>query len=78
MHPILRAMPLGILWALALLPAALASAAAQVTVVDEGTFTITVGGVRAGREDFSIRRSTAQEGGFFAQGTILRGEPYHK
>lgn len=74
MHPILRAMPLGILWALALLPAALASAAAQVTVVDEGTFTITVGGERAGREDFSIRRSTAQEGGFFAQGTIVRGE----
>lgn len=74
MHPILRATPLGVLSALALLPAARSSAAAQVALVDEGTFTITVGGVRAGREDFSIRRSTAQEGGFIAQGTILRGE----
>lgn len=48
--------------------------AAQVVVVDEGTFTITVAGARAGREDFSIRRSTSLEGGYFAQGTSLRGD----
>ncbi len=59
---------------LAILSGTAASARAQVVVIDEGTFTITVAGVRAGREDFSIRRSTAAEGGFFAQGTVLRGE----
>jgi hypothetical protein len=32
---------------------------AQVTTVDEGSFTITRGGVAAGREDFSIRSSVA-------------------
>ena len=69
-----RAKPRSVLPALALLTVALSGAGAQVVVVDEGTFTITVAGVRAGREDFSIRRSTAQQGGFFAQGTILRGE----
>ncbi|MCE9600972.1 MAG: hypothetical protein K8S21_02000 [Gemmatimonadetes bacterium] len=64
----------------ALLPALVAlalvgaDARAQVLVVDEGTFTVTIAGVRAGREDFSIRRSTALEGGYLAQGTILRGE----
>lgn len=74
MYRNLRAALLGGLSATALLAVALTGAAAQVVVVDEGTFTITVGGERAGREDFSIRRSTSQEGGFFAQGTILRGE----
>lgn len=59
---------------LVVLSGAATSADAQVFVIDEGTFTITVAGVRAGREDFSIRRSTAKEGGFFAQGTVLRGE----
>lgn len=49
-------------------------ARAQVIVVDEGTFSVTIAGVRAGREDFSIRRSTALEGGYVAQGTVLRGE----
>jgi hypothetical protein len=46
--------------------------AAQVTVVDEGTFSILIAGARAGREDFSIRRTT--EGSFVAQGNVLRGD----
>jgi hypothetical protein len=50
----------------ALLCAALVStasaAAAQVTTVDEGSFTVSRGGVRIGREDFAIRR-TASAGG---------------
>ena len=45
---------------------------AQVTVVDEGTFTLLSRGVRAGREDFSIRRTTG--GGILAQGNLLRGD----
>jgi len=63
-----------LLVALALLAAAPSGGTAQVVVVDEGTFTISVAGARVGREDFSIRRSTSQQGGFFAQATILRGE----
>lgn len=63
-----------VLPALAALSAGAGSAAAQVVVVDEGTFTVSVAGARAGREDFSIRRSTALEGGYFAQATVLRGE----
>lgn len=50
----------------ALLGAALLGAAptsaAQVTTLDEGSFTVTRGGVRIGREDFAIRR-TASAGG---------------
>ena len=38
------------------------SAAAQVTTVDEGSFTITVNGARAGREDFRIRSTPAANG----------------
>jgi len=60
--------------ALAALTAGARSSAAQVVVIDEGTFTVSVAGARAGREDFSIRRSTALEGGYFAQATVLRGE----
>lgn len=48
---------------------------AQVTVIDEGTFTLSVAGERIGREDFSIR--TTRSGGvvsFVAQGTVLTGE----
>jgi hypothetical protein len=58
-----------------LLPLLLASTplSAQVVVVDEGIFSITVGGERVGREDFSIRRSIA-DGGYVAQGNVLRGE----
>ena len=63
-----------LLTALAALVTAGTNVGGQVLVVDEGTFTVTIAGVRAGREDFSIRRSTAQEGGYFAQGTVLRGE----
>jgi len=44
---------------------------AQVVVVDEGIFTITVGGTRVGREDFSIRRSLV-DGALTAQGNVLR------
>ena len=48
---------------------------AQVTIIDEGSFTLSVAGERVGREDFSIR-STRSSGGisFVAQGTVLRGE----
>lgn len=45
---------------------------AQVTIVDEGTFSITVAGVRVGREDFSIRRTAL--GTLVAQGNVLRGD----
>jgi hypothetical protein len=45
---------------------------AQVTVVDEGTFSLLTRGTRTGREDFSIRRTTG--GGIVAQGNLLRGD----
>ena len=38
------------------------AAAAQVTTVDEGSFTITVNGARAGREDFRIRSTPSANG----------------
>jgi hypothetical protein len=37
-------------------------AAAQVTTIDEGSFTITVNGARAGREDFRIRSTPSANG----------------
>jgi hypothetical protein len=40
------------------------------TVVDEGSFTITVAGARSGRETFVIRR-TAGADGYLASGTVL-------
>ena len=47
----------------ALSSAALASvSAAQVTTIDEGSFTITVNGARAGREDFRIRSTPGANG----------------
>ncbi|MBL8996835.1 MAG: hypothetical protein JNL44_05915 [Gemmatimonadetes bacterium] len=50
-------------------------AAAQSRVVDEGTFSLFVGGVRVGREDFSIRTvGGGASAGFVAQGNVLRGE----
>ncbi len=66
----LTATPL--LFAALTLAAPVGSAHAQVTVVDEGTFSLVVGGTRIGREDFSIRRTTG--GGIVAQGNILRGD----
>lgn len=64
--------------ALALLAVALAAstAAAQVTVLDEGTFSHSVAGTRIGREDFSVRatRSAAPGGSFVAQANVLEGE----
>ncbi|MBX3133482.1 MAG: hypothetical protein KF689_08885 [Gemmatimonadaceae bacterium] len=48
---------------------------AQVTVLDEGTFSHLVNGVRAGREDFSIRAARAAPGAtFVAQANVLAGE----
>jgi hypothetical protein len=48
---------------------------AQVTVIDEGTFTLLVGGERVGREDFSIRAARGAGGAaFVAQGSMLAGE----
>ena len=51
------------------------AAEAQMRLLDEGTFSLFVGGVRVGREDFSIRGSTG--GGalrYVAQGNVLLGE----
>jgi hypothetical protein len=62
----------GILIAAVILAMPVASLDAQVTVVDEGTFSLLVRGTRIGREDFSIRRTTG--GGLVAQGNLLRGD----
>lgn len=59
--------------ALAALAGAAPAAAAQVVVVDEGIFTISIAGERVGREDFSIRRNVT-DGGLVAQGNVLRAE----
>lgn len=51
------------------------AASAQVLILDEGTFTHTVGGTRVGREDFSVR--TVRGGGgavYIAQANVLAGE----
>lgn len=62
--------------ALAFLVIAIArSATAQVLILDEGTFTHSVGGTRVGREDFSVR--TVRGGGaavYIAQANVLAGE----
>jgi len=63
-------------FALVFLALAVAQAAsAQVLILDEGTFTHTVGGTRVGREDFSVR--TVRGGGgavYIAQANVLAGE----
>lgn len=69
MRPIRR-----LLLPLALLLASGTAADAQVVVVDEGTFSLLRDSVRVGREDFSIRRAIAAEGGYVAQGNVLRGD----
>lgn len=47
----------------------------QVVVVDEGTFSLFVGGTRIGREDFSIRADRGGGGGVWvAQANVLVGE----
>lgn len=47
---------------------------AQVSLVDEGTFSLYVGGARVGREDFSIRAAPGPGGSaFIAQGNVLVG-----
>ena len=47
---------------------------AQVTSLDEGSFTLTRAGLRAGREDFSIRSApTAGGRGIVAQGNLVMG-----
>jgi hypothetical protein len=74
MHPNLWSSLRLALPVLVALGAAAPAAGAQVVIIDEGTFTLSVAGVRVGREDFSIRRSTALDAGYFAQGTVLRGE----
>lgn len=52
--------------AVALLAAAAAPAAsAQVTTVDEGSFTISRGGDRIGREEFSVRRTPGEGGAVY-------------
>lgn len=62
-----------------LLPALLVAASplgAQVRLVDEGSFTVTRGEERLGREDFSIRSTPGVSGDtvLVAQGTVARGE----
>ncbi len=48
---------------------------AQVTILDEGTFTHSVNGTRIGREDFSIRAARSAPGAVFvAQANVLAGE----
>ncbi len=73
MQPAARSLRTVILVALALdLVGKARPVAAQVTIVDEGTFSITVAGARVGREDFSIRRTAL--GTLVAQGNVLRGD----
>jgi hypothetical protein len=51
------------------------TARAQVVSLDEGSFTITRAGARAGREDFSIRRSSATgEATLDAHGVVALGQ----
>lgn len=75
----IRGVPRLPLLARVLVSGALASALApspaqgQVVVLDEGIFTLVVGGQRVGREDFSIRRTLA-DGNVTAQGNVLRAE----
>lgn len=63
-----------------LLPAALLLAGggleAQVRLVDEGSFTVSRGAERLGREDFSIRSTPGVSGDtvLVAQGTVVRGD----
>ena len=63
---------LGFVVATVILTMPAATLGAQVTVVDEGTFSLLSRGTRTGREDFSIRRTTG--GGIVAQGNLLRGD----
>jgi hypothetical protein len=63
------------LWILAFGALPAAPLRTQVTVVDEGTFTLTADGQRVGREDFSIRTVRGAGGAaFVAQGTVLAGD----
>lgn len=51
------------------------SVSAQVTVLDEGTFSHLVDGTRVGREDFSIRAARSAPGAMYvAQANVLSGE----
>ena len=64
-----------LLLALFVLSLAGGTAAGQATVVDEGSFTITRGGDRIGREDFSIRHVPTTAGAFetLARGLVAVG-----
>lgn len=50
--------------------------AAQVRLVDEGSFAVTLAGTRIGREDFSIRSTPGAAGDtvLIAQGTVVRDD----
>ncbi len=49
--------------------------AAQVSLVDEGTFSLYIGGERVGREDFSIRAAPGPGGSaYVAQGNVTMGD----
>lgn len=64
--------------ALALFACLVAASAvsAQVTILDEGTFSHSVGGERVGREDFGIRvtRNSSSGNTYVAQANVLIGE----
>ncbi len=64
-----------LLLSLVVLGLAAHSAAGQVTVVDEGSFTISRGGERIGREDFSIRHVPTTAGAFetLTRGLVVQG-----
>jgi len=55
---------------------ALRPVAAQVTILDEGTFSHRVNGIRVGREDFSVRATRVSASGstYVAQANVLEGE----
>lgn len=58
-----------------LLVAIAAPLQAQVTILDEGTFSHSVNGTRVGREDFSIRAARSAPGAVYvAQANVLQGE----
>jgi hypothetical protein len=69
----MRPAPLLALLLLTLAPAA--QARGQVVLMDEGTFSLFLGGERVGREDFSIRATPGPAGSaYVAQGNVLLGD----
>jgi len=71
----MRPLPLTLAAALCLGAATATPIAAQVTTVDEGSFTITRNGEAVGREEFRIRRTPAAAGAeYVASATVAYGD----